>query len=117
MLKFLAYLILLYQMTETNFIPTGNWYTLTKEFQTSLRYEAWEYAFGNNDNDTNTTINNFLNTILKTFNASFPPLKKTKLTQNTKAWLTNGIKISYNNKRKLYLLYRESNDPILKKTL
>jgi hypothetical protein len=34
--------------------------------------------------------------------------------QNTKAWLTTGIKTSCNNKRKLYLLYRASNDPNLK---
>jgi hypothetical protein len=30
-----------------------------KEFQTSLSYEAWESVFSNNDNDTNTTFNNF----------------------------------------------------------
>jgi hypothetical protein len=51
------------------------------------------------------------------FNASFPPQKRTKLRQNTKAWFTTGIKTSYNNKRKLYLLYRESNDPNLKYTI
>ena len=34
--------------------------------------------------------------------------------QNPKPWLTNGIKTSCNNKRKLYLLNRESNDPNLK---
>ena len=34
--------------------------------------------------------------------------------QNPKAWLTAGIKISCSNKRKLYLLYRKSNDPELK---
>ena len=33
--------------------------------------------------------------------------------QNSKPWLTTGIKISSNNKRKLYLLNRESNDPNL----
>jgi len=44
------------------------------EFQTSVSYEAWENVF--NDNDTNITFNNFLNTFLKTFNASFPPPKK-----------------------------------------
>jgi len=43
------------------------------EFQTSLSYEAWENVFSNNDNDTNTTFNNFLNTFLRTFNASSPP--------------------------------------------
>ena len=39
---------------------------------------------------------------------------KTKVTQNSKAWLTTGIKTSCSNKRKLYLLYRKSNDPKLK---
>ena len=34
--------------------------------------------------------------------------------QNSKAWLTTGIKTSCSNKRKVYLLYRESNDPKLK---
>jgi len=29
------------------------------EFQTSLRHEAWENVFSNNDNDTNTIFNNF----------------------------------------------------------
>jgi len=84
---------------------------LLNEFQTSLSYEAWENVFS--DNDTNTTFNNFLNTFIRTFNASFPK-KRTKLRQNSKAWLTTGIKTSCNNKRKLYLLYRESNDPNLK---
>jgi hypothetical protein len=83
------------------------------EFQARLSYEAWENVFSNNDNDTNIIFNNFLNTLLRTFNASFLK-KRTKLRQNTKAWLTAGIKTSCNNKRKLYLLYRESNYPNLK---
>jgi len=33
--------------------------------------------------------------------------------QNSKAWLTTGIKTSCNNERILYQLYRESNDPNL----
>jgi len=43
-----------------------------------------------------------------------PKKKRTKLRQNSKAWLTREIKTSCNNKRKLYLLCRESNDPNLK---
>ena len=42
------------------------------KFQTSLSYEAWENVFSNNDNDTNTIFNNFLNTFLRKFYASFP---------------------------------------------
>jgi len=34
--------------------------------------------------------------------------------QNSKVWLTNGIKSSCSTKRKLYLLCRKSNDPKLK---
>ena len=46
-----------------------NTYSLN-EFQTKLSYETWETVF--NDNDTDTIFNNFLNTFLKLFNASFP---------------------------------------------
>jgi len=84
------------------------------EFQIKLSHEAWENIFSNNDKDTNTTFNNFLDTFLKTFSASFPQ-KKTQLKQDNKNWLTTGIKTSYNNKRKLYQLCKESNDSNLKK--
>ena len=84
------------------------------DFQINLSQESWENVFSNNDKDTNTAFNNFLDTFLKTFNASFPK-KKTQLKQDDKNWLTTGIKTSCNNKRKLYLLCKESNDPNLKK--
>jgi hypothetical protein len=42
------------------------------EFQTILSHEAWKNVFSNNDNDTNTIFNNFLNTFLRKFYASFP---------------------------------------------
>jgi hypothetical protein len=83
------------------------------EFQTSLCYEAWENVFSNNDNDKNTIFNIFLNTFLKKFYPSFLKKKK-KSMQNSKAWLTTGTETSCSNKRKLYLIYRESNDPKLK---
>jgi len=41
----------------------------------SLSYEAWENVFSNNDNDTNTIFNNFLNTSLRKCYASFPKKK------------------------------------------
>jgi hypothetical protein len=41
------------------------------EFQTSLSYEIWENVFSTNDNDSNTIFNNFLNTFLRKFYASF----------------------------------------------
>jgi len=46
------------------------------EFQTNLSYVTWENVFS--DVDPDTTFNNFLNTFLRTFNASFPK-KSTKL--------------------------------------
>jgi hypothetical protein len=58
----------------------------------SLGYEAWENVFSNNDNDTNTIFNNFLNTFLRKCYASFPK-KRTNSIPNSKAWLTTGIKI------------------------
>jgi hypothetical protein len=84
------------------------------EFQIKLSHEAWGNVFSNNDKDKNTIFNNFLDTFPKTFYGSFPP-KKTQLKQDNKNWLTTGIKTSCNNKRKLNLLCRESNDPNLKK--
>jgi hypothetical protein len=47
------------------------------EFQTSLSYEAWENVISNNDNDTNTIFNHFLNTFLRKFMLVFP--KKNKI--------------------------------------
>jgi hypothetical protein len=90
-----------------------NAYSLN-EFQINLSHEVWENVSNSNDMDTNTTFNNFLDTFLETFNASFPK-KKTKLKQDNKNWLTTGIKTSCNTKRKLYRLCKESNYPNLKK--
>jgi len=42
------------------------------KFQTCLNYEAWENVLSNNDNNTNTNFNNFLNTSLGKFYTSFP---------------------------------------------
>jgi hypothetical protein len=44
----------------------------------------------------------------------FPP-KKNKIKTGQQKLVKTGIKASCNNKRKLYLLCRESNDPKLKK--
>ena len=49
---------------------------------------------------------------LRIFHSSFP-LKKVHHKYCKKAWLTPGIKISCINKRKLYLIQRNSNDPNL----
>ena len=90
---------------------------LLNEFQMKLSYEPWGTVFNKNSRDTNIIFNNFLDTFLKTFNATFPKIKKPIKTQklDNKNWITTGIKTSCNNKRKLYLLCRENNDPKLKK--
>jgi hypothetical protein len=107
-----AYLTLTFQAIRMHFyvyrkIKRG----LHNEFQLLLSYELWEDVF--NDNDTNIIFNKFLNTFFIRFYASFPK-KKMKLTHNPKAWITKGIKTTCNNKRKLYLICRESDDPELK---
>ena len=67
-----------------------NEYSLN-EFQNNLSHEIWENVFSNNDIDTNIIYNNFLDTFLKIFNASFP-VKKTQSKQRDKKWLTTGIR-------------------------
>ena len=37
----------------------ATYFHFPNEFQTNLRYEAWENVFSNNDNDTNINFNNF----------------------------------------------------------
>jgi len=83
-----------------------------KNFVYLLSYENWENVFM--EEDVNIIHNNFLNTYIRIFYASVP-LVKTKNLQNIKPWLTKGIKIPCLNKRRLYLNYRNSNNPTLKK--
>ena len=58
----------------------------------------------------NIICNNFLNTYLRIFYASFPTTKSQN-SYKSNPWLTNGIRISCANKRKLYLTYRNTNNP------
>ena len=83
-------------------------------FNTKLSYESWEEIFA--ENDVNTIFNNFLN-MFKDFYSSFLSKKKIHYKSCNKAWLTPGIKISCINKRKLFLIQRNCNDPNLKKKL
>jgi hypothetical protein len=53
------------------------------------------------------------NTYLRIFFACFPLIKIHK-SSKLKPWLTTGIRISCTNKHKLYLTYRNSNDPNFK---
>jgi hypothetical protein len=85
-----------------------------RNFVHHLSYKNWENVFM--EEDVNIIYNNFVNTYVRIFYANFP-LVKIKNSQNLKPWLTKGIKISRLNKRRLYLNYRNSNNPILKKTI
>jgi hypothetical protein len=76
-----------------------------------LSYENWEDVF--REANVNVIFNNFLNTFLRIFYACFH-VKKSQYSHKHKPWLTNGIRISCVNKRKLYLTYRESTDPKFK---
>ena len=61
-------------------------------------------------NNVNVIFNNFLNTYLRTFNASFPIVKSKGFTKSN-PWITTGIRISCITKCKLYVTYRNSMDP------
>jgi hypothetical protein len=69
------------------------------DFNNKLSYELWDNVF--NENDVNSSFNNFLSTYLRLFNSCFL-LKKVQCKPNNKAWLTQGIKISCLTKRKLF---------------
>jgi hypothetical protein len=88
--------------------------SLALDFNIKLTYESWDSVFSYND--VNSSFNNFLNTYLRIFYSSFP-MKKIHYTSYTKAWLTQGIKISCINKRKLYLNSQNRNDNEIKKAL
>jgi hypothetical protein len=95
-------------------------YTIAREinshaimnFTLLLSYENWDDIFS--EKDVNILFNNFLNTYLRIFYASFPHIK-TKNASNPKPCLTTGIKISCaKKKRELYLTYKKINNPIHK---
>jgi len=83
-----------------------------RNFVYLLSYENWENVFV--EENVNIIYNNFVNTYLRIFYASFLFVRLRNL-QNSKPWLTKGIKISCLNKRRLYLNYRNSTNPNLKK--
>jgi len=78
------------------------------DFNPKLRYESWDHIFM--DNNVYTTFNNFFNAYFRIFHSSFS-LKKVYHSSFIKAWFTLGIKTSCINKRKLFLIIRNSNDP------
>ena len=81
------------------------------QFTHLLSHKNWENVFL--EANVNKIFNNFLNTFLRIFYSSFP-VHKSHHSLKQKPWLTSGIKISCDNKRKLYLTYRNSNDPNFK---
>ena len=84
--------------------------TSIENFKLNLSFETWEEIFSNEDVDK--IFNAFLNIYLRNFNNCFP-IKKLFSKYNNKAWLTAGIRISCQHKRNLYILSRNSNNPIL----
>jgi hypothetical protein len=86
--------------------------SLALDFNIKLSYESCDSV--SSHNDVNLSFNNFLNTYLRIFYSNFP-MKKIHCTSHTKAWLTQGIKISCINKRKPYLNSRNSNDNEIKR--
>jgi hypothetical protein len=94
---------------QTDFRRNIDEYSMV-EFQNNSSYESWEQVF--DSNNVNEMFNSFLNTYLRIFYASFP-LKK--INHNTKTpWITTGIKTSCMQKRKLYLLFRNSTNQHIK---
>jgi hypothetical protein len=81
--------------------------TAVTDLNLKLSYECWDDIFSHND--VNVSFNKFLNTYLTIFYCSFPT-KTVHDSLFSKAWLTQGIKISCINKRKLCLNSRHSQD-------
>lgn len=81
-------------------------YSIT-DFNPKSSYESWDDILM--DNDVNTIFNNFFNIYFRIFHSSFP-LKKIYHSSFTKAWFTLGIKTSCINKRKFFLISRNTND-------
>ena len=73
-----------------------------------LSYENWNDVFL--DENVDKIFNNFHNTYLIIFCTSFA-IKKTQRVSKSMPLLSKGIKISCFNKRKLYINYRNSDDP------
>ena len=77
------------------------------KFQLQLSWENWDDVF--QQNDVNIKFNNLLNTYLRNYHSSLIK-KERKLQHNKKQWLTNGIKISCNRKKELYLRSKLTNN-------
>ena len=81
--------------------------TAVTNFNLQLSYESWEEVLL--CNDVNSSFNKYLNTYLGIFYASFP-IRIIQKSSSAKPCLMQGIKIFCMNKRKLYLIIRQSKD-------
>ena len=76
-----------------------------------MSLETWHDVFENNY--VNSIYNFSLNTYQGVFYSSFP-LRKLITKTNGITWITTGLRISCKHKREMYLLRKNSNDPLLK---
>ena len=83
------------------------------DFKIKLSLETWDNVFDNND--VNCTYSSFLNAYLRVlYEYSSFPLKKLITKTNGNVWVTMGIRTSCKHKREIYVLCKNSNDPLLK---
>jgi hypothetical protein len=82
-----------------------------QKFTELLSHETWNDIFSNDN--TNEIFNYFLDTYLKIYYTCFP-IKRRVRHSNLKPWLTQGIRISCLNKRKLYEKLKYNGDTRLK---
>jgi hypothetical protein len=76
------------------------------DFNIKLSYELWEEVF--KENDVNIIFNQFLHKYLKILCSSFPT-ENVHYRSINNGWLTQGIRMSCINKRKLFLIQRNIN--------
>jgi hypothetical protein len=97
-------------LTINNTVPATNIVSLEQrtreinnetimQFQLQLTNETWESVYI--DNDTNDKFNSFLCTFFNNFEANFP-VKYKSTHRNKNGWITQGIKISWGGKWRLY---------------
>jgi hypothetical protein len=103
------YIDLKIQNSKSRFIRNIDKYAIS-DFKIKLSYETWDNVFDNKD--ANFIYNSFLLTYLRVFYSSFP-LRKLNTKCKSNAWITTG-RTSCKLKRELYLVCKNSNDPLLK---
>jgi hypothetical protein len=92
-----------------NIVRKVNEYTII-DFLDNLSNESWESTF--NTENVDLMFNSFLNTYLRIFYSSFPPIRINSR-KNNKILITQGIRKSCKHKRALFLLTKNSNNPTL----